>query len=304
MALDGDYINLVEFILEAAQHLDKTFKPTQTWSERVCEQAPQESETTTFAYGEEPVDIQVVHRIGFERETLDHTEDDVLVVCNGLPVSMRLELQALRLLDNQRFLEIRLEGPEEATDRIMEIYQKRFGKQQVPEDNRFMMSMGIARAAVKLNAWRTAEFNAQQALLHDPNNPEALVYLGVAKAAQGFEPEGESQILASITLDPKNAYAYYHLGRIVLRQGRCILASNAFKQGLEIEPNNHHLLYHLGRALECLGNAEEALDYYQQALQNKPSASLSSGFSGGDFASEAAEAIKRIRQTMREPVNP
>ena len=153
MALDGDYINLVEFILEAVQHLDKTYKPAQTWSERICEQVPQESETTTFSYGEEPVHVQVVHRIGFDPETLEHTEDDVLVACNGLSENMRLELQAIRSHN-----------------------------EQAPEDNRLMTYLGIARAAVKLKAWRAAEFNAQQALQHDPNNPEALVYLGLARA--------------------------------------------------------------------------------------------------------------------------
>lgn len=304
MALDGDYINLVEFILEAVQHLDKTYKPAQTWSERICEQVPQESETTTFSYGEEPVHVQVVHRIGFDPETLEHTEDDVLVACNGLSENMRLELQAIRSHNDKRSLEVRLRGPEGSIDKIMESYQKRFDKEQAPEDNRLMTYLGIARAAVKLKAWRAAEFNAQQALQHDPNNPEALVYLGLARAAQGFEPEGENQILASITLNPRNADAYYHLGRVVLRQGRCILASNAFKQGLAIEPNSHPLLYHLGKALECLGNPEEALEYYRQALQNKPSATMSWGLSGNDFASEATKAIKRIQQMAKEPVNP
>jgi hypothetical protein len=297
-ALDGEYINLVEFVLEAVQHLDESFRPAQVWSERICEQAIQESETTTFAYGEEPVQIRVMHRISFEPDTLDHTEDEVLVSCNGLPENMHLEMQALRTHPHDRFLEIRVTGPEAATNIILESYQSRFGGEGIPDDSGLLMYLRTAKTAATLNAWRAAEFNAQRVLEHEPNNPEALMYLGIARAAQGFEPEGENQILASITLDPRNAVAYYHLGRVVLRQGRCLLASNAFKQGLAIEPTNHPLLYHLGKALECLGSPEEAISYYQQALQNRPGRSLISSFSGTDFTSEATEAINRIRQTV------
>ncbi len=152
------------------------------------------------------------------------------------------------------------------------------------------------RDAIGIQGWRSADLKAREVLKHKPNDPDALMYLGVARAAQGYEPEGEHHLLASLTFNPHNKDAYYHLGLIVLEQGRCILASEAFRKGQSIDPTNHRLLYQLGRALERLGNLDDALDSYKQALQNKPNPELDEI----DFSLESEKAIIRLRSAIRD----
>ncbi len=161
------------------------------------------------------------------------------------------------------------------------------------ELSRLISSM---RDAIGIQAWRSADLTAREVLKHKPNDPDALMYLGVARAAQGYEPEGEHHLLASLTFNPHNKDAYYHLGLIVLEQGRCILASEAFRKGQSIDPTNHRLLYQLGRALERLGNLDEALGAFQQALQYGPDPELAEI----DFTIESEKAIIRIQSAIRD----
>jgi aspartate beta-hydroxylase len=154
--------------------------------------------------------------------------------------------------------------------------------------------MDDIKKAIWNEQWRAADTRIHEYLKHEPNDPDALMYLGVSKAAQGYEPEGEHHILASLTFNPRNKTAYYYLGIIVLEQGRCILASEAFKKGLSIDPTNHALQYQLGRALERLGNSEEALDAYRQSLSYSPDRDLSDN----DFSAKSKEAIRRLKDSQ------
>ncbi len=152
----------------------------------------------------------------------------------------------------------------------------------------------IIKDMVRSSAWRAVEQTSLTLLQRIPNNAEALMYLGIARAGQGFEPEGETLLLTSLTFDPQNKDAYYHLGIIVLEQGRCMLASEAFRKGLSIDPTSHPLQYQMGRALERLGNHEESLVAYQQALIHTPKNGQSD-----DFTSEAKAAIARLQDPNR-----
>ena len=126
-AEDGEYTDLVEFALEAAQLLDRSYKPVGTYSEKVTETLPHESDTNTFFYGEEPTNIKVLYKIGYESIAYGHAVDEVIVICNGLPQGMHLELQVLRDYSNPRFIEIRATGPEEVINLILERFENRFG---------------------------------------------------------------------------------------------------------------------------------------------------------------------------------
>jgi len=152
------------------------------------------------------------------------------------------------------------------------------------------------REGIRNQSWRTADLKIHEYLRQEPNDPDALMYLGISRAAQGFEPEGEQLLLASLTFNPRNKDAYYNLGLIVMNQGRCIFASEAFRKGLSIVPDNHARLYPLGRALERLGNVEESLDAYQQALNHDPDPENP----GDDFTSETRLAIEYLQDPKRQ----
>jgi tetratricopeptide (TPR) repeat protein len=290
---DGEYAILVEFAIEASRLLDGSYRLVNAWSERIMESVPHESDTTHFSYGEAPTLIQIFYKKSYENDLVD---DNVIVTCRGLPEGMHLELRVLKSYHNSPFIEMQVTGPEPVVEIILERFERRFDIEHIPQEREPEYSLRTARAAVVIHAWRAAELNAQQALRFDPINPEAMMYLGIAKAAQGFEPEGEGLLLASLTLNPKNAETYYNLGLIVLKQGRCILASDAFRKGLSIDPYNHPLLYQLGQTLERLGALDEALEVYDRALKYGPSADQVGGLVGMDFTLETKNSIRRIQE--------
>jgi tetratricopeptide (TPR) repeat protein len=161
----------------------------------------------------------------------------------------------------------------------------------VEDESNLMILMTSIKNAIRSKQWRAADTLILEYLRRVPNNPDALMYLGISKAGQGYEPEGEHHLLASLTFNPRNKVAYYYLGVIVMEQGRCILASEAFRKGLDIDPDNHSLHYQLGRALERLGNHEEALQAYEQVLNTDPSMSIDNS----DFITQSQEAIARLQ---------
>jgi tetratricopeptide (TPR) repeat protein len=297
---DGEYVTLVEFALEAVRFLDRSYKPQNIWSERAIKCIPSESETTQFNLGEESIHVEVIYRIGYEPGTDIHVEDEVSVICMGLPIGTGLKLRVLRQDPNPRFIEIEVSGSQHGVEMILREFGNRFGSEHIPEEKHLEYLLRSAKAASAIGAWRMTESCAQRALQHDQNNPEALMYLGAAKAAQGFEPEGENQLLASLVFNPSNAETYYNLGLIVMKQGRCILASEAFKRSLAIESNNHAFLYRLGQSLERLGDLEGALKMYQQAIQHHPDPELSWIHLGLDLLEEIEESIQRVQSAIRD----
>jgi tetratricopeptide (TPR) repeat protein len=166
----------------------------------------------------------------------------------------------------------------------------------VETDTAKMKLMDEIRDAIKEKNWRTADFKILEYLKEEPHSPDALMYLGVSKGAQGYEPEGEQHLLASLTLEPGNRDAYYYLGVMVLEQGRCILARNALERGLTIDPSNHTILFQLGRALERLGEQDSAMDAYQRSLGSN----LSTIQTEPDFTSEAKKAVNRLQNAKSQ----
>jgi len=302
-ASDGEYVTLVEFTIQAAQLLDPAFEPQDSWSERVTESDSIEDEIVSFYYGREPTIVKIVYRKRHEPKTHGHIEDDVTVICDGLHESMRIELQVLRCHTDPRFIELRIAGPERPVNIILEGFEKRFNINHIPEEREVEYTLQNARAAVRVHAWRIAELNAQKALSYEPYNPDAIMYLGIAKAAQGYEPEGENLLLASLTLNPRSIDAYYNLGLIVLNQGRCILASEAFIKGLSIEPTYHPLHYQLGRALERHGDLKQSIEAYQWALKHKPNPEQIWEYSGKDFTAATIESIARVSEAIQANQN-
>ncbi len=150
----------------------------------------------------------------------------------------------------------------------------------------------IYRASQK-EEWRIVEQKARAVLEAEAHHPKAMMFLGLARAGQGFEPEGENLILASLTLDSRNVEGYYYLGVLVLDQGRSLLAIDAFLHGIRIAPTSHPLHYQLGRAYERSGRHDEALSAYARAV-DLISSSSEDALAWLDFSAEAKEAIVRL----------
>ncbi|MFW9955417.1 MAG: tetratricopeptide repeat protein, partial [Candidatus Thorarchaeota archaeon] len=298
-ASDGEYLTLVEFSLNAAHLLHPDFIPTSSWSEKEQEGVQDEWSKTRFYFGNEVKNIEVLHKMHRGVKEPDRPEDEVFVRCNGLPAGLTFELEAQRRHREQRSVEIRVEGPEEKVDRILDEFELQFGKDETSDSPDLSKALKTARAAAKVHAWRAVEINALDALDKNPNHAEAQMYLGMSLAAQGYEPEGENLLLASLTLEPKNPDAYYNLGVLVMQQGRCMLATDSFRHGLRYHPESHALHFQLGRALERLGNLEEAQEAYQNAIGYSLQSSRTWGYVSRDFTEEAKDGLRRVQDAMR-----
>lgn len=294
-AVDGDYVTLVDFALQVAPALDSEFKPPVIWSERTTETVPCERDVTCFAYGDAERGVRVHHTTHHDPKATSDARDEVLVACFGLPKGISLELRAVRSEHGQRFIEIQVAGSDNAVNDILERFDSHFEREHSPDGTDVSRLIETARAATRLQAWRVAETSALEVLKREEQNSEALMYLGLVKAAQGFGPEGENLLLASLTFNPRDHNAYYNLGVLALQQERCIFASDAFRHGLTIDPVNHSLLFQLGRALEKLGMTKEALESYEQALLHSPKANQEREFAGMNFAEDSRRAIERLQ---------
>jgi tetratricopeptide (TPR) repeat protein len=294
---DGDYVTLVDFVLQMVPLLDSEFRPPDIWSERTTESVPCERDVTCFIYGDAERGVKVQHTIHHDAKAHGDAEDEVLIACFGLSERTSLELRAVRPYHDQRFIEIQVAGPDNAVNHILERFNSHFQRESSPNGTSIPRLIETARVAARLHAWRVVETNALEVLKHDEQNSEALMYLGLVKAAQGFEPEGENLLLASLTFNPRNHNAYYNLGFLALQQGRCMFASDAFRHGLTIDPANHSLLFQLGRALERLGMTKEALESYQQALLHSPKPNQGWETTGMNFAEDSRRAIERLESS-------
>jgi len=295
---DGNYVALTDFIIENAHHLYSDFKPTFQWSERNTERVQSDRDVTRFTFGGPDEGMNIVHKVGYEPEAQSHAEDEVSVTCFGFPEGMRLELQAVRHNSAPRYIEIHTGGPEDAVKIVLDRFSSRFTMDFNIEDTQLRDLIGTARAAIRVHAWRAAEYNAYEILKHVPDHPDAMMFLGIAKAALGYDAEGEGLLLASLTLNPKNHDAYYNLGLLTMKQGRYTFACDAFKHGLKSEPTNHALLFQLGQSLETIGNLEESLESFRKAMQYSPGPYQAWSNANMDFAREVKEAIARVQDAI------
>ena len=291
--IGGEYIFQADFILKAARTIDSEFNPPLEWSDHELERIPHKRDVIHFKMGDSKRGIEVTRKIEYEPISATHALDEVIVESYGLSDEREIRLTMHLSSNDQEYIELQFHGNEEEFQQILEGFRLVF--EEPDEDQK---QLGVCKKATKLGAWRAVEFNALEYLKSNPNDPEALMYLGIARGEQGFEPEGENLLLTSLTFNPNNHHAYYHLGLLVMKQGRKILASNCFNKGLEYKPEHHSLLYHLGRAHELMNSNEDAIRMYEKALENIPINEDPWADSIDDFSDEARIAIMRIQQKL------
>lgn len=290
--IDGEYILQVDFILKSARIIDSEFNPPLDWSDQKTERIPHTRDITVFKIGDTVRGIEVTHTVDYELKSHTRALDEVIVESYGLSDEKYVRLIMQLSSNDSDFIELQFHGNEQEFQRILEGFKSIFGVSHEEQQLR------VCKTATSLGAWRVVEFNALEYLKRNPNDSEALMYLGIARGEQGFEPEGENLLLTSLTFDPNNHHAYYHLGVLVMKQGRKILASNCFSKGLEYKPEHHSLLYQLGRAHELMDSNEDATRMYEKALENIPIKEEPWTDSIDDFSDEARKAIKRIQQKL------
>jgi len=111
----------------------------------------------------------------------------------------------------------------------------------------------------------------EEILKDDPDNPEALNFIGYSWADRGIKlDEAEAMIKKALSLKPGDGFITDSLGWVYYRKNRIDEAVKYLKEAAAILPEDAAIVDHLGDAYAKSGRLKEALEQYQKALRLKP----------------------------------
>jgi predicted TPR repeat methyltransferase len=113
-----------------------------------------------------------------------------------------------------------------------------------------------------------------QLLAAQPDNADALHYLGVLRMGQRRREEAIELVTKSLKLAPRNAHAWNSLGNMVAATGKLGAAEFAFKSALELQPDFLEALYNLGNLQRRMRKREEALQNFRRVVELNPKLSV------------------------------
>jgi predicted O-linked N-acetylglucosamine transferase (SPINDLY family) len=118
--------------------------------------------------------------------------------------------------------------------------------------------------------FQQAEALYRQLLERNPNQPDALHFLGVIAYQSGRCEAAIDLIRKAVALRPNYADAYSNLGNALKDSGQLEEAMAAFRRAVMLEPNTPEAHNNLGIALRDRGQPDEAIASFEQAIRLKP----------------------------------
>lgn len=139
-----------------------------------------------------------------------------------------------------------------------------------PSNHTFLMNLKTALEYHLAGRLSEAEELYQEILGTEPNNPDALYFLGVLARQQGKQDLAADFILRAISVSPSNPMYPTVLGNIFKDSGRFDEAAGYYRQGLAINPGYMEALFNLGNVLQQQYRLAEAIDCYSRVLKINP----------------------------------
>ncbi len=112
-----------------------------------------------------------------------------------------------------------------------------------------------------------AEEVYREILAQEPDNVDALHFLGILCYQKKNYDSAISYIKQALQINPGLEDAHYNLGIVLQDSGQLDEAIAQYQKAVEINPNVAEIYYNLGFALQKKGNLDDAVIYYQKALQ-------------------------------------
>ena len=146
-----------------------------------------------------------------------------------------------------------------------------------------------------------------QLLAAQPNNADALHYLGVLRMGQRRRDEAIELVTRALKIAPRNEHAWNSLGNMVAATGKLAAAEFAFRSALELHPDFPEALYNLGNLQRRMHKREESLQSFRRVIELDPKMSgahenIAMLLFRLKRPEEAAEAFKRWSEA--DPENP
>ena len=111
----------------------------------------------------------------------------------------------------------------------------------------------------------------RQVLTAAPDQPIALLHLGLAHWQAGRKEDGRRLVERTAALAPNYREAHYNLARLRQDEGDLAGAETALRAALRLKPDALDALINFGVVLSGLGRHEEARDLAQRAIALAPS---------------------------------
>jgi protein O-GlcNAc transferase len=148
----------------------------------------------------------------------------------------------------------------------------RSGKKGVPEVSAAGAAEKIGLALQQHQAGRLEQAEAlyREVLELDPQNVDALHFLGVIAYQQGRHGQAEELISRSLLRNSANAPAYSNLGNALEAQGKHQEAIDCYRRALALAPDYVDALVNLGATYRAQGELDQAVSCYRRALELKP----------------------------------
>jgi tetratricopeptide (TPR) repeat protein len=151
-----------------------------------------------------------------------------------------------------------------AFDRVIEMTTR--GLVLDPEQTRFLYLRAMAHD--KLKRWPDAEQDLRRYLERNPDDPQALNYLGYSWADRQENLTEALQLLErAVKLAPGDGYIADSLAWALFRLNRPQEALPYMLEAARLQPEDATIAEHLGDVLQAIGRREEALSTWKKALE-------------------------------------
>jgi tetratricopeptide (TPR) repeat protein len=130
--------------------------------------------------------------------------------------------------------------------------------------------IGLALQQHQAGRLEQAEALYREALELDPQNVDALHFLGVIAYQQGRHGQAEELISRALLGNSANAPAYSNLGNALEAQGKHQEAIDCYRRALVLAPDYVDALVNLGATYRAQGELDQAVSCYRRALELKP----------------------------------
>ncbi|MFS8823059.1 tetratricopeptide repeat protein [Synechococcus sp. W60.2] len=115
-----------------------------------------------------------------------------------------------------------------------------------------------------------AEAAYRQVLALQPDQPEALHFLGILCYQTGRLEEAAAHMTKATQLRPEQAAFHSNLGAVYQALGKLEAAIGCYSQAVALQPDHLQALFNLGLCHFQLGQYDQAEEYYRRALALQP----------------------------------
>jgi len=145
-----------------------------------------------------------------------------------------------------------------------------------------------------------AEVAYDDVLAVDPENIDALHFLGVIAYQRGEHGRAEKLISRALSRNASNAPAYNNLGNALGAQGKLDAAIACYRQALALQPGYADAWVNLGATFRAKGEVEKAVQFYHHALSLAPDIPMTHCNLGNALAQQGKldDAVACLRKAL------